>query len=198
MPGTVTPGNGGLSAYIKAAHDMLIGSASWKAYMIAAHDDLTNTTPNAGFLKYIRQLDTVLDGDDYDDTEIQSESETGGDEIQLQDMYPLVVVYEEDDFAWTPIGQCSTTQFEIGGTVSMVFMDLVKKQIGDAPGLYDARLRFANWIDGVVADWNGTVLPTHVRSIALTGAITRAVGTQRPIEDFWMAKLSISFGTEAG
>jgi hypothetical protein len=199
MPATVTPGNGGLSAYIKAAHDMLVGSASWRAYMIAGHpDDLTVSSPNADFLHFIFQGDTVEDGLDYTDTEIQNDSDPATDEIRITDLMPFVVTYEEDDFQWTPIGRCSTTQFEIGGTVAFVFMDKVNRTDLDAPGLLDAKLRFANWIDGVVANWNGTVLPTDIQSINLPGSIMRNRPTARPNEDYWIAKLSITFGTTPG
>jgi hypothetical protein len=198
MPGTVQPGNGGLSALIKAAHDMLIGSASWRAYMIAAHDDLTNASPPAAFLKYVREYDSVDDGIDYDDTEIQSESNPNTDEIDIGSIFPFVTLYEEDDFTWAPIAQCSTAQFEIAGTVSLVFTDYVYRYDTDAPGLYDAKMRFANWIDGLLADWNGTVLPTNITTISLVGAIQRQQPTGRAVSDFWEAKLAITFGTNRG
>jgi len=198
MPSTVTPGTGGLSAYIHAAHTMLVGSDSWRDYMIAAHAALTDSSPDSDFLAYIMQGDTVDDGLDYADTEIQHRTNDSTDEITLTSLMPFVVCYEEDDFAWTPVAQCSTTQFEIAGTVSFVFMDKVKKLHDDAPGLLDAKLRFANWIDGLISDWNGTVLPTNIQSISLPGSIMRNQATDRPIEDYWMAKLSITFGTGQG
>jgi hypothetical protein len=206
MPSLVTPGEGGLSAYIHAAHTMLVGSASWRAYMINGHADLTGDSDETAFLKYIFQGDTVDDGLDYDDTEMQTQGDSEEDEeetevtdeIRLTQLMPLVVAYEEDDFSWTPLAQCSTTQFEISGTVSFVFMDKTLREAEDAPGLLDAKLRFANWIDGVVSDWNGTVLPTNIQNITLPGSIVRNRATARPIEDYWMAKLSITFGTTQG
>jgi hypothetical protein len=199
MPSSVTPGNGGLSAYIHAAHTMLVVlSQSWRDYMIAAHDDLTESSDDADFLKYVLQGDTVDDGLDYDDTEIQNRSDDTTDEIRLTDLMPFVVCFEEPDFTWIPLAQCSAPQFEISGTVSFVFSDKVNREGDDAPGLLDSKLRFANWIDGLLADWNGTVLPTNIQSITMPGPIVRNPSTERPIEDYWEAKLSITFGTGQG
>lgn len=203
MVGLVNPGNGGLSAYINAAHDMLVGSDSWRAYMIARHDDLTEETELDEFLKYIFQQDSVDDGLDWDDTEIQTNPNTDPeaeptDDVEILSVMPFVVAYEEDDFSWVPIANCSGVQFEVSGTVSFVFMDRIVREAEDAPSRYDSKLRFANWIDGVLADWNGATPLAPIQSINLTGAITSNGPISRPIESYWMAKISITFGTGQG
>jgi hypothetical protein len=195
MVGTVTPGDGGLSAYINAAHDMLIGSASWRAYMIAAHADLTDESTDDDFLKYVFQQDSVDDGLDWDDTEIQAEPT---EDVEILSVMPFVVAYEEDDFTWTPIATCGGVQFEISGTVSFVFMDRIVREAEDAPSRYDSKLRFANWIDGVLDDWNGAIPLAPIQSITLPGAIVSNGPLSRPIESYWMAKMSITFGNGQG
>lgn len=203
MVGTVTPGDGGLSAYINAAHDMLVGSASWRAYMIAAHEDLTDESTDEDFLKYIFQQDTVDDGLDWDDTEIQTNTNTDPEaepteDVEILSVMPFVVAYEEDDFTWVPIANCGGVQWSPSGTVSFVFMDRIVREAEDAPSRYDSKLRFANWIESIPKDWNGAIPLAPIQSITLPGAIVSNGPLSRPIESYWMAKMSITFGNGQG
>jgi len=190
MVGNVSPDAGGLSNYILAVYTWLLSSAKFKQHLIDNHTELTGASTDNDFLQFMQFGDSVDDATDYDTNEIDTD-----ENIPLQDFRPFVVIQPEEDFTWTPVGECSSTQFELQGSMSVIFTDNVRREIGDAASILDPLIRFTNWIDGTVADWNGTVPPVPVKMISVQRPPMRADPDERATDDYWDATLTITFGT---